>query len=410
MATQQSAQSFINYYSSLLILQYLNKLKATGSINTVVTPVVMPQTTIQTISFSSAPSSGNFVLRWKGVDSAAIAWNDSTATIQTKIQAITGLSLVTVAGSISGLFLTVTFTGVAPVAAFFTTTSNTLSGSSGAVSLSYSAADVILPLALQNAFNLIPTVQTLNFSDIVASGSFYLVYQGVTSSAISWNSTPAQVQAIVQALVGINNLISVSGSILSQSLIISLSVPAGTTLFTVASNTLLNGASAAITITNVPNTAVGNQLDILGEYAGVTRTGSGSGGVTITLNDSDFLVLIQLAIIRNNSGSSLATIQALLNQFFPGEILVFDYTNMRMSYLINSSLGSQNLVQLFVSEGLLPKPMGVQLSVTVYFPVITSFFGFRTYDLPSFNAKPFNTYDSYNLTWTWLSYADGITV
>ena len=159
-----------------------------------------------------------------------------------------------------------------------------------------------------------------------------------------------------------------------------------------------------------PSPAIGAQLDILGKYAGITRSGYDFNGNAITLDDADFLSLIQMAIIRNNAGSSLATIQALLNQFFPGEILVFDYANMSMSYLVSSSLGSQNLVQLFVTEGLLPKPMGVQISTVIYAPIITTFFGFRTYSLPAHNSTPFNTYSSYQTNRPWLSYKNAVII
>lgn len=117
---------------------------------------------------------------------------------------------------------------------------------------------------------------------------------------------------------------------------------------------------------NMDGTAVGVQLDILGKYVDVTRNGFSVLGVPITLNDSDFLVLIKIATIRNNGQSDLNTIQNLLNFFFAGEIFVFDYKNMRMSYLINTSVGSLNLLQLFITEGLLPKPMGVQLSAPIF--------------------------------------------
>lgn len=153
--------------------------------------------------------------------------------------------------------------------------------------------------------------------------------------------------------------------------------------------------------------ALGDQLDILGKYAGVTRSGNGFTG-PITLDDADFLSLVLMAIIKNNSGSSLKDIQALLFQFFPGEILVFDYKDMRMSYLVSSVVGSIDLVQLFVTEGLLPKPMGVALALVIYAPVITTFFGFRTYELPAFNASPFNTYTTYHMDYPWLSYADAV--
>lgn len=160
------------------------------------------------------------------------------------------------------------------------------------------------------------------------------------------------------------------------------------------------------------NTAVGVQLDVLGKYAGVKRSGFGFSG-PITLDDTDFLTLIQLAILKNSAGSSLATIQSLLNQFFPGEILVFDYANMHMSYLVSSTLGSQNFIQLAISEGLLPKPMAVALAATIFVPIITTFFGFQTYALwpiPVANNTPFNSYTSYVLTRPWLTYADAVIV
>lgn len=153
--------------------------------------------------------------------------------------------------------------------------------------------------------------------------------------------------------------------------------------------------------------AIGVQLDVIGKYAGVTRSGNTSHGFVI-LNDADFTILIQIAIIQNNNGSSLATIQNLLNTYFPGQIFVFDYANMHMSYLIDSSIGSQDLVELFVSKGLLPKPMGVQLTTTTIGPVIDAFFGFRTYLTAPHNISPFNTYTTYHMDYPWLSYADGI--
>lgn len=117
---------------------------------------------------------------------------------------------------------------------------------------------------------------------------------------------------------------------------------------------------------NMDGTAIGVQLDVLGKYVGVTRNGYDLFGNPITLNDADFFTFIKLAIITNSAGSDLNTIQNLLNQFFPGEVFVFDHKDMRMSYLINSTIGSQALVELFITEGKLPKPMGVQLAAPIY--------------------------------------------
>lgn len=153
------------------------------------------------------------------------------------------------------------------------------------------------------------------------------------------------------------------------------------------------------------DTAVGVQLDVLGKYAGVVRAGYTFTG-PIILDDPDFLTLIKIAIARNSAGSSLSEIQNFIQLFFPGQILVFDYQNMQMSYLIDSSVGSVGLIQLFILQGMLPKPMGVQIAAVIYAPVINMFFGFRTYLLPAFNSTPFNTYADYQLDWPWLSYSN----
>lgn len=166
---------------------------------------------------------------------------------------------------------------------------------------------------------------------------------------------------------------------------------------------LPNAVQEAFTL----GTATGVQLDVIGKYVGVSRTGRGFSS-TITLSDADFLLLIQMAIIRNSEGSSLAEIQALLHQYFNNELFVFDYKNMHMSYLMDSSVGSQDLAELFVTEGLLPKPMGVQLAALIYHHPVDKFFGFRTYSAASTKNKPFNTYSSYDMDAPWLSYADAV--
>ncbi len=153
--------------------------------------------------------------------------------------------------------------------------------------------------------------------------------------------------------------------------------------------------------------AQGVQLDVIGKYVGVTRTGQGFTS-QITLSDADFLIFIQMAIISNSASSSLSAIQDFIHQFFAGQVLVFDYQNMHMSYLISSSVGSQDLIQLLVTEGRLPRPMGVSLSVVIYVPIIDTFFGFRTYRLPATNSSPFNSYTDYQTDRPWLSYADGV--
>lgn len=154
-------------------------------------------------------------------------------------------------------------------------------------------------------------------------------------------------------------------------------------------------------------TAVGVQLDVLGKYAGVSRQGYDFSG-PVTLDDDDFRLIVKMAIIQNNSGSSLSDIQNLLAIYFADVIRVFDYTTMRMDYLVNSDAASQLVAEFFIKQGSLPRPMGVQLSAIIYAPFDSEFFGLRTYDLPLYHASPLNTYDNYNMNSPWLSYSNAI--
>lgn len=155
------------------------------------------------------------------------------------------------------------------------------------------------------------------------------------------------------------------------------------------------------------NTAVGVQLDILGKYCGATRTAKTSSGL-VTLTDDEFRSLIQLAIVRNMAGSSLAEIQQLLLTYLGGKVVATDGADMQMGYFINSSIGSLQLIQAMVIEGFLPKPMGVQLSSIIYAAFIDSLFGFRTYIAAGVNNSPFNTYTDYHTDRPWLKYSDTI--
>lgn len=156
-------------------------------------------------------------------------------------------------------------------------------------------------------------------------------------------------------------------------------------------------------------TAVGVQLDVLGKYAGISRVVLNFTG-QITLDDDDYRVLIQMKIAQNNSGSSLADIQRVLHVFFPTAIRVYDYQNMHMDYFFDANFGSTNLAEVFLRQGLLPKPMGVELGALIYATNIINMFGFRTYSLPAYNVTGFNNYTDYQTNWTWLSYTMALTL
>lgn len=308
MATNTTLE-LSRYYASLLIYQYLGKAKAFATIQGITTPVIMPQTSIQVITFAVAPTDGSFQLSYGDETPITVQWDDLGSVIQSNLQSVPGLGAVTVSGEISNSILVVTFVGIAPPALSLTVGNNTLTDGALPVAIAITETDLTLPLAVQNGFNVL-------------------------------------------------------GDQLAQ----------------------------------------GVQLDVLGKYAGVVRTGVGQTG-TITLSDSDFLILIQFANIINNLGSDLASITNAIYGFFGSNVLVFDFKNMHMSYLINSLFGSQDLIQLLIAQKLLPAPMTVQVSV-VYAPNIDAFFGFSVYGTIAMNNSPFNDYNDYQTDWPWLDYGD----
>jgi hypothetical protein len=300
----------VNYYKRLLIIQYTTKPKAEGTVAATITPFLMPQVSVQVIDLRGVPTSGSLVLSYSGMPVPAINFDDTASDIQTKFRTIEGLEYVTVKGQPSSGSFAVTFIGVPPVAPLIEIVSTTLDTNAPSIA----ETDVIIPLAIENAFSLDST-----------------------------------------------------------------------------------------------NPAVGKQLDILGKYAGVSRVGQGFSDV-VSLNDADYLSLIKMAVILNSAPSDLATIQNAIFGFFNGQMRVYDFQNMRMSYLISSALGSSELVQLFITQGLLPKPMAVQMATVIYAPDINNFFGFCSYANPyPEDVRPFNTYEDFQ-PWPWLSYDSAIQI
>lgn len=264
------------------------------------------------------------------------------------------------------------------------------------------------------------STQEITLSGVATSGSFSLSYNSIVTS-VSWNASTSTIQTQLQAISGLGS-VTVSGSIASQLLTVTFTGVTPPALLLVNTFNSLQAGTSSISVDisetdlTLPlaiqngfnligdDVAQGVQLDTLGKYAGVTRTGAGTQGQPITLSDSDFQILIQMAIVRNNSGSSMSDITNIIYNFFGTSILVFASGKMHLTYMI-SSVASSNLIQLFIGEQLLPAPMGVGISV-IYAPVINEFFAFVTYEAPvqSPVTTPFNDYQNSQPSSLWFSY------
>ena len=309
-----TTQDIVDYYTNLLVIQYANKPKALATTQALAAVAILPTISVQQMDFSAVPELGTFKIEYLTNQSAAINYNDSISTVQSKMQAVSGLSEITVTGSLASQQLIVTLNGVYAPAPLLVISQNTLLTPTQPIEITVESIDMTLPLAVQNAYNLL-------------------------------GDSPA----------------------------------------------------------------VGVQLDVLGKYVGVTRNGYSIAGEPITLDDADFLTLINMGITINNGGSDLKTIVGFLNTYFPGLIYVFDNGQMHLTYYVNMFGINSNLLNLFITEGLLPAPNGVGTTV-IYIPFIDHVFRLVTYDNPveQPNSVGLNNYDTFNTSTLFVSYSNVI--
>ena len=179
-------------------------------------------------------------------------------------------------------------------------------------------------------------------------------------------------------------------------------------------------------------TATGAQLDILGEYIGFdryvigavarnyftaddynTQITDGFGFTDYTkpsqnanatfysyinynkltaLDDSEYRLLLKLKIILNTSQMSLYDIVTMIKSYFGDSIVVGDGANMWLYYFVSSSISRIALIAY--NEGLLPKPMGVGISMfSVENP--TLLWGFSSYIANSGATIGFSSYSAW---------------
>lgn len=189
-------------------------------------------------------------------------------------------------------------------------------------------------------------------------------------------------------------------------------------------------------------TAQGAQLDVLGKYLGSDRvvTGiaftrdyfgfSGYGDVApftfspyleygeispdvqyrryqesaeslFSLNDEEYREILKLKIVQNNGNASNKDIDDLISEFFDNQAIFTDRENMTISYIFQGN--QERLVTIALSEGLIPKPAAVGLSVA-YVPDINNIFVYTKYgeEAPDFGVG-FAKYGE-TATGGWLKY------
>ena len=112
------------------------------------------------------------------------------------------------------------------------------------------------------------------------------------------------------------------------------------------------------------DTAEGDQLDILGELAGITRNLPISGtDIPARLNDLYFRKVIKAKILQNHWDGTRAGLDKIIEQLYP-ELAYEIVDNQDMSYAITLLTDDLDAVEqaLIFNNYILPKPSGVRVS------------------------------------------------
>ena len=136
-------------------------------------------------------------------------------------------------------------------------------------------------------------------------------------------------------------------------------------------------------------TAVGKQLDILGEYIGVDRYYTEDGEIKV-LADEDYRIILKLKAISNTSNLSHKSLDESLYDFFKNSIRMDSVGNMEMTYFVPKN--KTPIILAAIQKEVLPRPMGVRCSYIIEYD--KKFFGFCTYENQSSVYKTgFRTYN-----------------
>lgn len=197
------------------------------------------------------------------------------------------------------------------------------------------------------------------------------------------------------------------------------------------------------------DTAVGDQLDVLGEYIGLSRlvnvdlegrdywrlrdyevsevvTGltdyedalTNSGVLfyryllqqlpAYVMTDDEYRFMLRFKAASNSSDNTLYGIRALLDEYFSGQLGVWDFTDMTLGYYVDATL--ETYVKIAIASNLLPRPMGVRIVgvFTVADPALV--FYMADYDTGANIGVGMNDYDEgFETDWYWLDYDDALT-
>ena len=161
------------------------------------------QNEIQVVTITGGPTGGTFTLTFEGQTTGPIAYNASTATVVTALEALSNIGVgdVGITGSAGGPY-TVTFQAALAGSDRQQMTGSGASLTGGSVSVS----------VIQEAIVNVNEQQVVELEDVPSSGTFTLTFNSQTTTTIAYNASAATVQAALEGLATpVPGDVSVSG-------------------------------------------------------------------------------------------------------------------------------------------------------------------------------------------------------
>jgi len=210
--------------------------------------------------------------------------------------------------------------------------------------------------------------QSVLFSAAPASGTFELVYNGHASAPIEWNDTASQIQAKLQAVQGLSQVV-VTGSIAANTLAVQFyGVYGAALLMTVASNTLNGGITVTPTVVTAGETigAAVTRTAGLVQYFGVMANEN-----LATIGQTDLLAAAAILLPLVKMGFFVSTLSA---DIAPGGMIDLlrsgSFANTRGLYYgdntVNSVVDSLVMMASYASLGLSVNFQGSNTTTTLH--------------------------------------------
>lgn len=116
------------------------------------------------------------------------------------------------------------------------------------------------------------------------------------------------------------------------------------------------------------NTAVGNQLDVLGMYLNITRSlPVDSEEIPAILPDETFRIVLKSRVLQYRWDGSIQGLYDIISSLYPNMVIwLQDNADMSYTVFVMTDVFDEYVAELFLLGYILPKPAGIKVNYVLY--------------------------------------------